>query len=305
MAGSSNGKATTNIIGARVTRKLIYTPGYAKAGAGQNGRVPDKVYIPVAVNPLNGDASFMTLTLWGDKISPIFCHYVRPGKEIHFLNAELRTFKSPMTSKQGRPFMNEDGTPATYDRMSITVREFIWGEDSEDTKTEDAKIAAIEIQQNKRPMNWNVKGHPERQAWLSYEQARISQPYTGGPTFGYADVNKKSLVASGYNAYANPSMINNMSGGMVDKNAGVPNVNGVTYDMLKNVWKMTDEQIMANPMYAPLKIAHDTLVAAGMVPGAVWTPAGAAGVWQPPTTPWAPGMAPGAAGAPAASKSFY
>jgi hypothetical protein len=194
-----------------------------------------------------------------------------------------------------------------YDRMALTVRKFIWGEDSEDTKAEDAKIAAIEVAQGKRPANWNVKGHPERVAWLSYEQARISQPYTGGPTFGYADVNKKSLNANAYGNNAN--LINNMSGGMVDKNAGIPNVGGVTYDILRNQWKMTDDQIMANPMYAPLKVAHDTMVAAGLIPGATtWTAPPAGGnVWTPPSgNTWTPGMTTGAGAANAgAAKSFY
>lgn len=293
MAGSSVGIVTGSLIGARVTRNLIFVPPYVKPGTTE--RVKAKVYIPVAINPLKGEPSYYTLTLWGDKVAPLFAWNVRKGKEMHFIDAEFSTFKANMTTKEGTQLFNNDATPATYDRLSITVRKFLWGADSADMIAQEALIAQAEIAQGKRPANWNVQGHPERTAWLNHLRARAAVPYTGGPTYGYADVSKKSIQ---HMVNANAHMINNMGGGMVDANASVPNVGGMTYDRLKNEFKMTDEAIAAHPLYGVLKVAHDLMASKAAAP--IWTPgapANTGAVWTPPP--------PVNAGAGAGAGSFY
>ncbi len=265
MSGSSTGHISVGIFGARVSRELIYVPGYQKPGQQADGQVETrqaKIYIPVAVNDLRGKTSFLTLTCWGDKASALLAHYCRKGKEMHFYNAVLSTYKWAVTTKEGQPVMNADGSRLEEDRMSITVRGWLWGEDSNDMKAQDEQKAMMEVQQGLRGPNWKVMNHPDRIAWLNAEKAKVNQAYVpGSPTFGHAVVSKKALARMGGNAYggapmnqpAAAGMFNN--GSIVSPNASTPNVNGVTYMSLKGQG-MTDEQILANPMYAPLVTAH-------------------------------------------------
>jgi len=274
MAGTSTGYASVSLIGARVTRPCTFVPGYQKP---DGNKVNAKIYIPVAINTLNGEVSYFQLTAWGDKIASLFAHYLRKGKEMHFIDARLTTFKWQMTTKEGTPVTNNDGTPLMFDRPSIVVTQFLWGSDSNDIIQADEQQAMLEVSQGLRGPNWKVPGHPDNIAWKAREKARVSQPYQGGPTFGYADVSKRSLQAQAQNAYllaGNAGMMANavnmaQPGGMpsinpatvVASNATAPNVGGVTYEQLIGAgWN--EAQIMADPRYAVLKTAHDAMVKA-------------------------------------------
>jgi len=286
MAGGNTGIATINLIGARITRPCTYVPGYTKP---DGNKIMDKIYIPVAINTLDGKTSYYQLTAWGDKIAPLFAHYLRKGKEMHFLNARVTTFKWQMTTKEGTPVNNNDGTPLLYDRPGIVVRDFLWGADSDEIIAQDAQTAMLEVQQGLRGPNWKIPGHPDNINWKAREKARVSQPYQGGPTFGYAEVSKKSLNAQSQNAYNTgnntpqqpqfqqvtpPQNMQQLFQHFTPPQAqqfippqqitpsatgAKPNVNGITYEQLiASGW--TDPQIMANPQYAVLKTAHDAVV---------------------------------------------
>lgn len=286
MPGLSRGITSITIIGARVARALTFVPGYPKPGAGPNNAVQPKCFIPVAVNPVRGNnASFFTITAWGPKVTQFFCNYLEPGKEIHFIDASVSTYKAQITDKAGNLLNNPDSTPLEIDKFSITCNKFLMGSDSADMIAREDQVAMAEIAQGLRGPNWKVPNHPDRVAFLARMKQIMEQPYVpGSPTYGKANVSKKALAMMGNNAYnpaGYPAGYPGGTGTIVDPNASVPNVGGITYDMLiKGGW--TDPQIAANPQYAVLKVAHDKLMAAGAA-----ITGGGAGTFVPP--PPAPG----------------
>jgi len=267
MAGTSTGHASASLVGARITRECTYVPGYMKGDKPIN----PKIYIPVAINDRRGEVSFFNLTAWGDKITQLFAHYLRKGKEMHFLNLRHSTFRWQMTNKEGQPLLNADGTPLMFDRPSYVVVEFIWGSDSNGIMEADHQLALQEIQAGIRGPNWRTMGHPDNVNWKAREAARVAQPYQGGPTYGYAIVSKRSLAIAATNAYvpagvAPAEMVAIPPGAgappttIVAPTASIPTVGTVTYEsLIAGGW--TDAQIMADARYAVLKKAHDTILA--------------------------------------------
>jgi len=268
MGGTSTGFSCASLIGARVTRPCTYVPGYQKG----DKVVSSKIYIPVAINSRDGKTSFMTLTAWGDKIAQLFAHYLRKGKEMHFINARHANFKWQMTTKEGTPVLNNDGTALEFDRPSYVVTDFIWGSDSNDIMIADEKLAMTEVAQGLRGPNWKTLGHPDNLAYKAREAQRVAQPYMGGPTFGHAEVSKASLAAQANNAYVPVQNLGGVQNIPVDANGNAvattivnpnttqPKVGNVTYESLIAAgW--TEAQILADSRFAVLKTAHDALLA--------------------------------------------
>lgn len=266
MPGTSSGLGFASFIGCRLLRECVYVPGYNN---GQKTLDP-KIYIPVAVNSKEGKRSIFQLTAWGDKITSLFAHYLRTGKEMHFLNCVLTTFPWQQTSKEGTLQTNDDGSPLMFDRFSFVVKSFVWGSDSAKTIEADLLLAQQEVAQGLRGPNWNIPGHADNIAWRASVKAKASMPYQGGEMYGYARVSKAALNAQATNAYmlagAQGTMANNINAvtnGMptvnaasVAANVAPLNVNGYTYDSLIAAGA-TREQILANPQFAVLVTAHD------------------------------------------------
>jgi hypothetical protein len=90
---------------------------------------------------------------------------------------------------KGNIRLDAAGQPITTSKIGFTVRDLIFGEESE-------KHIAEEIAGGIRPINWNVKTHPDYAVWGEMLKARQALQFDPSkPTFGFAKVKPASGAA--------------------------------------------------------------------------------------------------------------
>lgn len=173
----------------RVAGEMTFVPAHFANGKINNA----KVTIPVQSNRRRGENEkkyTFSLTAWG-KLAETCCKSLPRGKAID-VRCEPTTFsKKLFRFDQQRgvavPVLDAQGQQVEAPNfVGFTIREIIFGEES-------AKRIGEEIQEGKRPANWNVPGHPDYQMWLDRlkaRQAAVFNPQTmvNGSKFGFARV---------------------------------------------------------------------------------------------------------------------
>lgn len=184
MSGSSMSFNTVTLVGCRVAGTPVYTPSHIPTGKTEPIRQMASFSI---YQNLNGNTpSRFRVTAWGN-LADVIAKSCAPGKELT-LSCELNSYKGkiPIPNQTvGQPvqfIMGPDGQPITIEKVGLTVRRIMFGQDSN-------KQIAAEIQRGERKPLWNVEGHPDNIAWKETCNMRNSIQYTPGMTkFGYAEV---------------------------------------------------------------------------------------------------------------------
>lgn len=182
MSGQRHGKSKHEFLNARVGTnekiKMLYTPAHTKPD-GKNVR--SRLQVPILVNIRNKvNPDGYRLTAWGG-LADLFAKALGKGKAMVYF-CDGNSYWANVFNKAGVQVMNPDGTPVQTQRTAFVVRDFLWGDDSEDTKI-------TEINAGMRPAGWNGNpGTPDNLAWKAILEQRKQTFYQGGEVFGYAKV---------------------------------------------------------------------------------------------------------------------
>lgn len=187
------GLGTGSFMGARVagiagTPPLTYIQAHVKNGKNINQRC----IIPVYINSNKGTARDGTpgrsdrfrLVAWG-KLADICAKSLSKGKALDCVYSP-HSYEGRIYDAQGNMRVDNTGQPITVERVGFTIEKIVFGEDSQ-------KEIDQEVQDGRRPVNWNVPNHPDSQLWTKMLQDRQSIQFQGGSVFGFARV----IVPSG------------------------------------------------------------------------------------------------------------
>lgn len=182
------GIGAAQFIGARVagrdgTPSVTYIPAHNKNGKPINQRC----IIPVYINSNRGTnrdgtpgrSDRFRLVAWG-KLADICARSLPKGKALDCV-CSPHSYEGRIYDAQGNMRVDNTGQPITVERIGFTIERIVFGEESQ-------KEIDAEIQNGRRPFNWNVPNHPDYQSWLSICQQRQALQYTGGEIFGFARV---------------------------------------------------------------------------------------------------------------------
>jgi len=153
-----------SMMGIRVGGQLVYTPAHFNA-AGKE--INQRVTIPVYANSnkgTNSDGSKgrtdkFELVAWGG-LADTCCRSLSPGKALDVVG-ELHSYNKRLFNQDRSARVDAAGVHIETPRTAITIRQIIFGEES-------IKFIQNEIAEGKRPVNWNVEGHPEWQTWKDW-----------------------------------------------------------------------------------------------------------------------------------------
>lgn len=188
MSGSAHGKTKHDFINARVGTsdkiKMLYTPAYLRA----DGKpVSARLVIPILVNEYGRqDPSSYRLVAWG-ALADLFAKNLSQGKEMTFFCDGSSYWGNVFYSDNMQVLQKDGQTPVQTRQTSFTIREFLWGSDSNRTLTEET-TAGMQSGEGKRPMQWKVAGTPDNLTWKSFLEKRKQTFYLGGERYGYATV---------------------------------------------------------------------------------------------------------------------
>lgn len=186
MSGSSRSMQAIMFSGLRVA-STTYTPEYSKNGVNVNAKLSVDAYLNIASKANNGQGrqEVLTFTIWGG-LANTCAKSMSKGKEFA-VKCDVHTYKGKgffpgVNNAPGLPIQNPDGTQNMQKKLSFTVRELNFGEESN-------KHVAREIQMQIRPQFWNVIGHEDQAKWAAILEARKAIVFNAqSPTFGYARV---------------------------------------------------------------------------------------------------------------------
>jgi hypothetical protein len=195
---------------------MKFFPGYYRQN--DNKLIQDKVVIPAYINGRNDRTDTVDIVCWG-KLAQTICKSLTPGRNFH-VKGRLESYKSTLYNADGSVRNDAAGQPITVRKHSIVVEPggFVFG------SHESPKFIEMELAKGRRPQGWDIKGHQNYEAWRKRLADRAAIVFSGGATFGYAQVRTKQ----GLNyAYANPGMAQNAAAGQATPpaadNSGVQN----------------------------------------------------------------------------------
>lgn len=182
------GLGSTQFMGARVAGELTYIPAHTKNGKLINQRTT----IPVYLNSNKGTNRDGTpgrsdqyrLVAWG-KLADICAKSLAKGKALD-CNCTPHSYEGRIYDGQGQMRVDNTGQPLKVEKVGFTIDKIIFGEDA-------AKTIDEEIQNGRRPINWNVPNHADQQLYQSILTNRRAEVYAGGTKFVHAKV----IVPSG------------------------------------------------------------------------------------------------------------
>ena len=183
--GRAIGIAGTFMAGVRVAGQLTYIPAYVKADGTKRSQ---RCVIPVYRNSNRGTnqktgekgrVDSFKLTAWG-KLADVCAKSLPPGTAIDVF-CEPQSYLGYLFNQDGSPRLDNAGQPIQTTKVSFTVLNIVFGEDSE-------KQIDREIADGRRPQFWNVKGHQDYQAWKSILQQKQAVTWNGGPEFVHARI---------------------------------------------------------------------------------------------------------------------
>ena len=211
--------------GVRVAGTLTYIP------AGPDGKNA-RCIIPVYSNSNRGTnqdgspgrSDKYTIIAWG-KLADVCAVSCSPGKALDIV-ARPGSYIGTVYNPDGSPVLNMQGQVVTTRKVSFTIENIVFGEES-------AKTVANDIATGIRGANWQNPQHPDYQNWIAKLRARQAMKYQPGMTaFGYARVRMPKAVTNagfqpqqqfnaGFQAPA-PQQFNAGSGQQVAGFAGQP-----------------------------------------------------------------------------------
>jgi hypothetical protein len=220
-------------VDVRVAGQLSYVPAHFKNGKEISSRVEIPVYANSNRGAKTGEAKKsdpFKLVVWG-KLADGCCKSLPSGKALSVF-AEQDPYIGRLFDEHGNVRNDSTGMPIMVPKMSFTVTKLKYGKDS-------AKEIATEIQNGRRPMNWNVPNHPDWALWVKiltdrqaktwdcrspeFEFARIVMPQGQGIIINYAYYAAKAgaAPAGGFNQNL-PNMVANAFGAKFDAMTGQP-----------------------------------------------------------------------------------
>lgn len=167
--------------GVRVAGTLTYIP------AGPDGKNA-RCIIPVYSNSNRGTnqdgspgrSDQYTIIAWG-KLADVCAVSCSPGKALDIV-ARPGSYIGTVYNPDGSPVLNMQGQVVTTRKVSFTIENIVFGEES-------AKTVANDIATGIRGANWQNPQHPDYQNWIAKLRARQAMKYQPGMTaFGYARV---------------------------------------------------------------------------------------------------------------------
>lgn len=188
----SIGNVSGSIIGARVAGKdgepcMTFVPAHNKNGQPINQRITIPVYVNKKKkrNGSEGRVNKYRVVAWGG-LADTAAKCLSNGKEFHG-PFELNSYDGRLYDANGNMRLNPDGSEIIIPRISLTLLDIIYGNDS-------LKRIDQEIAEGKRPVNWNNPTHPDAALWKQILANRQAVQYTPGMAmYGYARV----VVATG------------------------------------------------------------------------------------------------------------
>lgn len=167
--------------GVRVAGTLTYIP------AGPDGKNA-RCIIPVYSNSNRGTnqdgspgrSDQYNIIAWG-KLADVCAVSCSPGKALDIV-ARPGSYIGTVYNPDGSPVLNMQGQVVTTRKVSFTIENIVFGEES-------AKTVANDIASGIRGANWQNPQHPDYQNWIAKLRARQAMKYQPGMTaFGYARV---------------------------------------------------------------------------------------------------------------------
>lgn len=186
MSGRAISLVTSHMSGIRVASKidepsLVYVPAYIKNGK----KINQKITIPVIANSHKGGngegrADAFKLVAWG-KLADICARSCSPGKALD-VSCDIQSYSGNVFDQSGQLRLDATGQPIQVTKISFTIKDIVFGEEAD-------KFIQDEIQRQKRPANWDKKGHPDFETWRQKMITRQSAIWDGkSNTFGFARV---------------------------------------------------------------------------------------------------------------------
>jgi len=187
--GTSKGLANVNLFNARVLGTVKYYPAHL-----DNGKFVDsKCDVDVRVNSNYGtDAKGepgrkddFTISGWGS-LADVLARGCCQGKLIS-AQCTPQSYSGRLFNQDGSLRLDPAGQVITVTKYSFVIgsaADLAFGEDSD-------RFIEYEIEHNLRPVNWNVKSHPDYRAWREYLKTRSGIFWNGqSDTFEYATVRR-------------------------------------------------------------------------------------------------------------------
>jgi len=162
---------------------MLYTPAHIRP---DGKAVSARLVIPILVNEYGkNDPDSYRLVAWG-ALADMFAKNLSKGKEMTFF-CDGSSYWGNVFYSDGTQVLQKDGSALQTRQTSFTIREFLWGADSNATITEET-MNGMKSGEGRRPQQWNVPGSQDNLVWKQLLERRKQTFYQGGNTFGYATV---------------------------------------------------------------------------------------------------------------------
>lgn len=184
--GKERAFTSCSIINGRIAGKPKYYPAYVKA----NGTVvQQRVEVPLYANvDPDADPHRFEVTVWGPAADSI-ARFGSMGKKLHVVRGELNTHMKFLFNTDRTPRVDAAGQHIQIKRVGITVREFTFGEDSQNFINQSIAIYESSGGRAGRPRYWNVPDHPDKARWDEIWQTMKGQVWDGqSKQFMFAEV---------------------------------------------------------------------------------------------------------------------
>ncbi len=192
MSGSSRSINQVVFANARIAGSPRFTPSHITANSNDGKPISARCEFAVYQNGRKGSENVFKITAWG-KLAEAIARGGATGKELTlFCEANSYRGKVWLPNPQGgrrTPVTLNDGSFLFQDKISFTVKDFIFGNDSEPCIANEITAYKSGNQFHGRPEFWNVTSHGDFQIWKNIREARNAEQYTpGAAKFGFAEV---------------------------------------------------------------------------------------------------------------------
>ena len=185
MSGRAIGMGIASFSGLRVAAQPTWIPAHKKNGVDINSRI----IIPTHCNSHRGKdqktgekgrSDTFRLVVWG-KLADTCARSLLPCNAFDAV-CRPHSYLGKVYNKDGTVRVDMAGVPIEVTKVAFTVIDMIFAEETE-------KNIASSIQAGRRPMNWNVKGHPDWDSWVKILTERHKEVWDGrSGEFGKARV---------------------------------------------------------------------------------------------------------------------
>ena len=180
----SRSMCMSQFVGTRVAGKLSWVPAHIKP---DGTKVMSRVEIPVYANgkrkdPKTGERrkKKFKFVVWGP-MADTCCKSLRPGRQLSVF-AEPDPYLGTLYNMDGTPRLDITGKEIIIEKTSYTVFDLLFGNDSR-------KQIATEKQDGRRPLSWDIEGHPDWASWVKILNDTQASMWDGrSDTFEHARV---------------------------------------------------------------------------------------------------------------------